>query len=88
MARIEYEATCLCGGPIKTLFKKPTRFQPTVVRTRCPGCSSEFLFTYSVEYANGERAYVPEHKVLLMTKKLKAALEDKKRQPKEKEVSA
>jgi len=87
MAKIEYQAQCLCGGQIITTFKKPTRFQPSIALALCQGCGSRFMFTYSVEYANGQRAYVPEHKVLKMTAKLNEALEAKK-QTKEKEVSA
>lgn len=75
MAKIEYQAQCLCGGQIKTVFKKPTRFQPSIVKTSCKGCGSEFMFTYSVEYSDGQRAYVPEHEVLKMTPELKAKLE-------------
>ncbi len=82
MAKIEYKAECLCGGRLETTFKKPTRFEPTIKRAICSGCSSEFLFTYSVEYNGGMRAYVPEHKVLRMTAKLKNALNEKHGRPK------
>jgi hypothetical protein len=88
MARIEYKAECLCGGKLETTFKKPTRFQPSVSKALCQGCASEFMFTCSIEYANNERAYVPEHKVLRMTAKLKEALENKKIEAKQRDVNA
>lgn len=78
MAKIEYQAECLCGGEILTTFKKPTRMQPTVTLTTCRGCHSQFMFTFSVEYHEGLRAYVPEHEVMQMTPKLKKVLKAKK----------
>lgn len=80
MAKIEYSAECLCGGQIKTVFKKPTRFQPSIARGRCKGCESEFMFTYSVEYSGGQRAYVPEHKPINVTPKLFALVEAKRQE--------
>lgn len=75
MAKMEYSAECRCGGKILVTFKKPTRFQPSIAKATCKGCGSKFLFTYSVEYSGGQRAYVPEHKVLKMTPGLKAKLD-------------
>jgi hypothetical protein len=83
MAKIEYSATCLCGGKIVLTLKKPTRFQPSIKRAKCQGCGSEFMFTFSVEYANGQRAYVPEHEMINTTAKLWAVIEAKREQLKE-----
>jgi hypothetical protein len=77
MSKLEYSGECKCGGKIVIMLKKPTRFEPTITRTKCRWCLSEFMFTFSVEYANGQRAYVPEHEVVHMTPLLKAALEAK-----------
>ncbi len=80
MAKIEYSAECLCGGKIITTFKKPTRMQHSVSRASCKGCDSKFMFTFSLEYNEGARAYVPEHEVDVVTPKLKAALNAKKKE--------
>lgn len=77
MAKLEHSAECRCGGKMVTMFKKPTRFQPSIAKAICPGCGSEFMFTYTVEYHKGARAYVPEHKVMYMTKKLEAIAKQK-----------
>jgi hypothetical protein len=83
MAKIEYKAECLCGGEILLIYKKPTRFEPTIARTKCKGCLSEFLFAFSVEYSGGQRAYVPEHSMMNVTPKLREAINAKKNQTKE-----
>jgi hypothetical protein len=74
MAKIEYSAQCLCGGEILLTFTKPTRFEPSIVRTKCKGCLSEFLFNFSVEYNGGQRAYVPEHSMMNITPKLRETI--------------
>jgi hypothetical protein len=84
MAILEYSAECLCGGKIITTFKKPTRFQHSISRTHCQGCGSEFMFTFTIEYKDGVRAYVPDHEVVQMTGKLKEKLKEMET----KEVSA
>jgi hypothetical protein len=83
MAKLEYTAQCLCGGKLTTTFKKPTRMQPTVAKTPCQGCGSEFMFTFSIEYSDGHRAYVPGNEIMHMTTKLKDVLKAKKEQAKE-----
>jgi hypothetical protein len=86
MAKLEYSAECLCGGTLATVFKKPTRMQPSVARAQCKGCKSEFMFTFSVEYSDGHRAYVPGHELIHMTEKLKEVLRAKKEQMQKQEV--
>lgn len=83
MAKIEYSAECLCGGKLLTTFKKPTRFQHSVSKAACSGCSSEFQFSCYVEYNEGARAYVPSHEVVNMTAKLREVLKAKTEQLKE-----
>lgn len=78
MAKIEYTAKCLCGGDIQTVFKKPTRFQNAISRTTCSGCLSEYMFTFSLEYKDGTRAYVPEHELLKTSPLLKDVIKYKK----------
>jgi hypothetical protein len=88
MAKLEYSGECRCGGKIKTMFKKPTRFQPSIARAKCQGCKSDFLFTCLVEYSDdGQRAYMPTHKVTRMTPALKEALKLMKNKTTNKETT-
>lgn len=89
MAKMEYSAECLCGGKIITSFKKPTRMQHSVSKTICNNCKSEFQFTFSVQYSDGAKVFMPEHEVVHMTEKLLAAhkaLVEKKTIEKQKET--
>jgi hypothetical protein len=78
MARIEYEAECLCGGRLKCLFKKPTRMEASTARSFCSKCESEFMFSLSINPDKQGRVYRTEHVVLNEKPLLKEKVKEKK----------
>ena len=87
MARMEYSAECLCGGQMVVTFKKPTAFEHTVSRTACPGCRSEFMFSFTIDHNERGRLYIADHVITSMSEKLEQKVKEKKAKA-QKEVSA
>lgn len=77
MAKLEYKASCACGGEILLQFKKPTRFETSVERARCSSCKSEFMFWFALEYNDKGRVYVPSHEVIETTEAFKEIMKRK-----------
>ncbi len=82
MAKLEYKAECLCGGELRALFRKPTRFQSSIVRTHCRGCASEYQFTCDIEYNDKGRVYDTSHVVLDHSEKLLNKIKEKQSEAK------
>ena len=82
MARLEYQAECVCGGKILAVFKKPTQMQPTLRKASCRECKSVFMFTCFKGQNEKGPYYYTKHEVTDMTRQLKDKLKEKYGRPK------
>lgn len=72
MAKLAYDAECICKGKITTVIKKPTRMEHSVAKVRCEKCGSRYLIVCFVDQTSPGRQFKTDVENIYLSEEAKA----------------